>query len=259
VSLKRKLAEGSVVVGAWVFTPSPAYVELAAANGLDFLLFDLEHGTLTLDHVEGLMRVLRGSGTQGIVRVPSHDATLVARVLDRGAHGVVIPRVDDPETAARLAAAARFPPNGTRGLAIGALGASRYGTDGAYRSRADEETLVAMQIESRVGLEHCMAIATAPGVDVAFIGPGDLAADMRLEGPANAAALCAAIDGAAEEMRRNGVILATVPHGGRGWRELVQSGFQMLVPFSDIGALRDGLAAASNDVAEWRRSAGVNQ
>lgn len=259
MSLKRKLAEGSVVVGAWIFTPSAAYVELAAANGLDFLLFDLEHGALTLNDVEGLMRVLRGSGTHGIVRVPSHDATLVARVLDRGANGVVIPRVDDPETAARLAAAARFPPVGTRGLALGALSATRYGTDGAYRARASEETLVAMQIESRVALERCLAIAMAPGVDVAFIGPGDLAADMRLEGPENAALLCAAIDGAAAEMRRNGVILATVPHGGRGWRELAQSGFQMLVPFSDIGALRDGLTATSKDVAEWRRSAGVHQ
>lgn len=251
-SLKSRLAEGETIVGAWVMTRSPSFVELASAIGLDFVLIDLEHGALQLSDVEDLLRCVKGSGTSALVRLPSHDTTLIGRVLDRGAHGVVLPRVESAEVAAVLAAAARFPPVGTRGMAIGAARASQFGTIATYRAEIAPEALIVMQIESKAALAASVAIGTAPGVDVAFIGPTDLAGDLRLEAPGDAAELGRIVAQTGDALRAAGVICATVPHAGRSWQDLAASGFRMVVPFSDIGMLRDGLFGARHAVDLWR-------
>ena len=251
-SLRQRVRSGETVVGAWVMTPSAAYVDMATSLGIDFLVFDLEHGALSLNDVEHLARIARGTATAPLVRVPSHDPTIVSRVLDRGAAGIIVPRVEDEETAAMLAAAARFPPLGQRGLAIGAIAASEYGLNKDYRSQSDD-VLVAMQIESRKALDHCVNIASAPGVDLAFIGPGDLAADLRLEKPENVGELSATVDEAAHRLVSAGLKIATVPHGGRSWQDLAARGFSLLVAYSDIGALREGLQATRRDVVAWRQ------
>lgn len=253
-SLRARLTEGETVMGAWVMTRSPSFVELASAIGLDFVLIDLEHGALDLGDVEDLLRAVKGSATSALVRLPSHDTTLIGRVLDRGAHGVVLPRVESAEIAAALAAAARFPPVGTRGMAIGAARASLYGTLATYRAEIAPEALVVMQIESRAALAASVAIGTAPGVDVAFIGPTDLAGDLRLESPGDAAELRGIIAQTGEALRAAGVICASVPYAGLTWQDLAASGFRMVVPFSDIGMLRDGLLGARQAVDTWREA-----
>jgi len=222
-------------------TPTPVFGELVRLAHLDFVVVDLEHGSHSLDTLVDMLRCVQGGTTAVIVRVPSHDPTLVSRVLDRGADGVMIPRVDDRETAIRMAAAARFPPHGQRGLALRALRASGYGAESDYRGRSDREVIVMVQLESGKALDNAVDIATAPGVDMAFIGPADLAANIGLEGRENEDQFRALVDETVAELRRANVLVGTVPYGGHTARSLAGLGVQLFITGSDIGIMSGGL------------------
>lgn len=239
--LSKKLRDGAACVGLWLMTPSLEFGELVRTSGIDFVVIDLEHGLHTLDTLLDMLRCVQGGRTAAIVRVPSHDHTLVSRVLDRGADGVMIPRVDDRETAIRVAAAVRFPPNGERGLALRALRATGFGVEDDYRARSDREVVVMVQLESRTAIEDAIAIGGAPGVDLAFIGPADLAANMRLEGPEHKEEFRKLVDGKIGELHEAGIRVGTVPFGDHDVRSLVEAGAQLVVAGSDIGIMSNGL------------------
>ena len=253
--LRERLRRGDRIDAIWFITPSPAFAEVARSFPLDVAVVDMEHGLIGIPDLVETLRILRGSPISVVVRIPSHDPTMVCRVLDCGADGVIVPRVDDAETAAEMAAAARFPPSGRRGLAIGAIRAADYGRDPAYRQNADE-VLAIMQLESGVALDNALAIAAAPGVDMVFIGPGDLGGDLRLEGPDNHAALCERVDAALSSLTGAGFRVATVPHCGRGPAELYALGFSMVVHNSDVIIMQEGLARHCEGMASTRRHIG---
>lgn len=240
--LHQRLREGDCCTGLWLMTPSLAFAELVRGAGIDFVVIDLEHGMHTLDTLLPTLRCVQGGRTAALVRVPSHDPTMVSRVLDRGADGVMIPRVEDSETAMRMAATARFPPNGERGLALRALRASGYGAVEGYREESDSEVLVVVQLESRKAIDDAIAIGSAPGVDLAFIGPADLAANLRLEGAGRQAEFRALVDGKMAELRGAGIRVGSVPFGGHDARSLRDAGAQLLVTSSDIGIMSAGVA-----------------
>ncbi|OZI71259.1 HpcH/HpaI aldolase family protein [Bordetella genomosp. 12] len=243
-TLRTRLKRGEALIGSWIATPNPAFAELAAVCGLDFVLIDLEHGCLDLPDVAPMIRALESRGhTRALVRVPNHDVTLIARVLDRGAHGIVVPRVDDVQTARRVASAARFPPSGTRGLAPGVVRAANYGSDTRFRARSDEEVLVAVQVESRRAAEQAVEIATAEGVDLVFIGPSDLSADMDRSGGLSQSALTAYIDDIVSRVKAAGTPVGTLPHAGRNAQALVELGFQLVAAGSDISFMKQGIEA----------------
>ena len=156
-SLKTKLKQGKTIGGAWMMTVNPAFAEIASAVGLDFVVVDMEHGAIGLADLPGILRGFSGE-TSALVRVPSADPSLIARVLDRGAHGVMVPRVESVATALEVARAAKFPPLGDRGLALPALRASAYGTNPDYRNNANRDTLVIIQVESRNAMNLAVEI-----------------------------------------------------------------------------------------------------
>lgn len=239
--LSNKLRSGGVVTGLWLMTPTPVFGELVRRSGLDFVVVDMEHGAHSLDTLVDMLRSVQGGTTAVIARVPSHDPTIVSRVLDRGADGVMVPRVEDRETAVKMAAGARFPPHGERGLALRALRASGYGTEADYRDRSDREVIVMVQLESGKALDHAIAITTAPGVDMAFIGPADLAANLRLEGAEHQNEFRNLVDEKIRELRRANVLVGTVPYGGHTPRSLTEVGVQLFITGSDIGIMSAGL------------------
>lgn len=240
VWLRSRLRAGETLVGAWVQTPSAAYVEMASLAGVDFLVIDLEHGEIGLPELTGLIRAVRPGPTRVIARVPNHDPAMVCRVLDRGAHGVLVPRVEDASTAARLASAARYGPGGSRGVALGAVRASGYGAHADYRALADKEVLVAVQIESGRAVEQATAIAAAPGVDVAFLGPNDLCADLGIEGDDEA--ISRVLDGLVDDLLADGRLVGAVPYTTHTWQDWARRGLRLLVADSDVAALHRGIS-----------------
>ena len=239
-SLKSKLQQGKMIGGAWMMTVNPAYAELASVIGLDFVVIDMEHGAIALADLPGILRGFSRE-TSAIVRVPSADPSLIARVLDRGAHGVMVPRVESVETALEVSRAAKFPPQGDRGLALPALRASSYGTNPEYRSYSNADTLMIIQLESSNAMNLALEIGKLPEVDLVFVGPTDLSANMGIEGPDHFAALNQIIDGVVAKCKAAKIPVGIIPFAGRAIPDLKQLGFQMIVAGSDVAFLRESV------------------
>ena len=177
-AVKERLSKGLPTVGQWVSLPVPAIVELLATYQMDWLTLDTEHGAIDTDMLEHMVRAMKGTEVVPIVRVGGNDPVLIKRALDRGAFGIIVPLVNTPEQARAAVAAAKYPPDGIRGVA--GTRVNRFGLDLAdYFAQWNSQVLVICQIETVEALQNVEAIAAVPGVDVLFIGPNDLSAALN--------------------------------------------------------------------------------
>src|SRR5437870_3584549 len=116
---KAKLAEGKVVFGAIISRHAPDLVELFGAIGYDFVMIDCEHGPMSLDEVEHMVRAAEVFGITPITRIPNHEDSTILRFSDRGVQGIIVPHVNTRGAAEAVARAARYWPDGHRGMAGG--------------------------------------------------------------------------------------------------------------------------------------------
>jgi 4-hydroxy-2-oxoheptanedioate aldolase len=178
-ALRARLLGGGQATDVFVPTPHPVVAELLAGLGPDVLCLDQEHALFAPEAVHAVVGAAALGGAPVLVRVFLNRAYHVAAALDAGAAGVLVPCIESAEAAAGAVAFARHPPVGTRGF--GPARSSRYGgAIGEAVACAPEETLVAIQVETQRGLDALNEILV---VDVVFVGPGDLALSLGLDGP----------------------------------------------------------------------------
>lgn len=246
--LKRRLAAGDRLYGAWLSLACPALAELLGCAGYDFLVVDNEHGVASLGQTADLLRAAAAAACPVIVRVPWNDQVYLKRVLDLGAQSIMVPLVETADEAAAAVAACRYPPDGRRGYAAPAMRCSRYGLETDYLARANAELLLIAQIESAAAA-RAGAIAAVDGVDLVLIGVNDLAGSIglleRLDRPEVAALVARAEAG----VRRAGKPLGSVPSAAAGTADLFARGYQLVAGAGDVPLLRD---AARADLAMIR-------
>lgn len=206
--MKQKLHAGEPAFGVSVMIPSPQLVEMLGAFGFDWVLLDCEHGTLTLESVELMAMAAEASGLTAIARPVSNSAAHILQVLDRGVAGVQVPHVRTAEEARAAVAAVKYHPLGIRSLAAGTRAAvyDAHGSMADHVRSANDETLIAAQIEDREALDNLDEILQVAGIDVYFVGPSDLSQSMGHPGNAKAPAVAAAIDDCLARIRAAGRI-----------------------------------------------------
>src|SRR3954463_8923381 len=123
--LKARLPRGETTLGMWVTLESPSITEIAVTLGIDWVVIDTEHGHLDYKEVVEHIRATRNSATTPLVRIPEATPGIVKRVLDLGAHGIIVPQVGTAEEAAMAVRYAKYPPDGIRG--VGGERATRWG------------------------------------------------------------------------------------------------------------------------------------
>jgi 2-keto-3-deoxy-L-rhamnonate aldolase RhmA len=183
-AVKEKLARGEVASSMTVrLVRGIEIARIAKTAGFDSLYVDLEHSSLTLDATGQICMAALEMGLAPFVRVPAHTPEYVSRVLDGGALGIVAPDVRSPEEARAVVAAAKYPPQGTRG-ASGQLPHFYYRQFPAAEANAalNDATMVIVQFESWLAVEQAEAILAVEGVDMVLIGTNDLLADLGLAG-----------------------------------------------------------------------------
>ena len=183
-TVKQALREGRVQLGCSCFQlRSPDAVRALAAAGLDWVFFDGEHGAYGFETLQDLMRVATGVGLCPIVRVADLDYALIARALDCGAEGVLLPRVESPELLAKAVSWTRFPPMGARGFGLAAphLDYEPVSIPDAI-AHVNANVLVVLQIETRTALERIDELLAVPNIDAVLVGPGDLSISLGVPG-----------------------------------------------------------------------------
>lgn len=176
-SLKKMMEQRECTFGSWITLTEPAIAEIMARQGFDWLVVDMEHSAITLDVAQNLIRVIELCGCTPFVRVGDNDPHLIKRVMDAGAHGVVVPMVNSANDARRAVEAVRYPPYGRRG--VGLARAQGYGMSFEEYKRWNElESIVVVQIEHIHAVENIAEILDVDGVDGFIVGPYDLSGSL---------------------------------------------------------------------------------
>src|SRR3989454_7913133 len=183
-TLKQRLHAGKAAFGVMCTFPSPAVVEMLGHLGFDWILLDNEHGSITVDTAEACIAAAELTGMAPIVRPVGNKPEIIAPFLDRGAWGVQVPHVNTAEEARAAVDAVKYAPEGHRGIFSGGRPAN-YGFKGStadYAKEANRNTLVCLMLEEVVAIENLAELVKVPGVDVYFIGSGDLSQSMGYTG-----------------------------------------------------------------------------
>jgi 4-hydroxy-2-oxoheptanedioate aldolase len=180
--LKNRLQDGEKIFGVWNSIPSPSLSNVIASSGVDFVIIDAEHGPISMETAEDMVRAVEAGGSVPIIRVSSNEDYLILRALDIGAHGVQIPHISSATDADIAVKSARYYPEGKRGFSP-FMRAGNYGKDPeGYTDRANKKTLVVLNVEGQEGIDNMEDIASIPGIDVIFIGPYDLSQSLGIPG-----------------------------------------------------------------------------
>ena len=182
--LKERLAVGKAVFGVMITFPSPQVVEMLGHLSFDWVLIDNEHGSITVDNSEPMIVASELSGIAPIVRPVANRPEIIAPFLDRGGWGVQVPHVNNADEARAAVDSVKYFPSGHRGLFSRGRPAE-YGFGGPtaeYIEAANRETLVCIMIEEVEAIENLDEMVKVDGVDVYFIGSGDLSQSMGFPG-----------------------------------------------------------------------------
>ncbi|GAA1027151.1 4-hydroxy-2-oxoheptanedioate aldolase [Virgisporangium ochraceum] len=223
-------------LGTWIKLSSPESVEIMAFAGFDFVVVDLEHTMLDLGAASTHIATARALGVDPLVRVPDHGHSVIQRVLDAGAAGVVVPHVDTPQQARAVVRATRFPPRGDRGSG----GTSRAGRWGLL-PRADYlayDALCVVQLESEAAIGNAKEILAVDGIGAAFVGTADLSMSMGVAAGSHEVdrLVTSAVAAAAAAEVPIGTACATIDQG----RAALARGYDYVVVSNDTSILAGG-------------------
>jgi 2-keto-3-deoxy-L-rhamnonate aldolase RhmA len=181
--VKGMIKNGGVAYGVLVALPSPVLIEMTAFAGYDFVIIDREHGAISPEMLENMIRAAEASGICPFVRIRDSEPESVLIALDRGAQGIVVPHMNDPQQASRVARACRFHPKGNRGMSAAGR-SSGFGTlpPSEFFEMANDAIILMPMIEDQEGVEKIDQILTVEGIDAILAGTGDLAQAFGIPG-----------------------------------------------------------------------------
>ncbi len=227
--LKAQLAAGELTFGVIVTVPSLAVVQTLASAGVDWLVLDLEHASVGPEILHGMIAATAGTQTTPLVRLPWSHPWQAKLPLDLGAMGIVFPMVCPRQDAENAVRAVKYPPEGGRlwGPFYAPMRWSMPMPD--YIASANANVLTIATIEDPVGVQNIDAIVDTPGLDLAFIGPGDLAMSLGVAGQFEHPAFLQAVDTAEKAILRSKVALGGVARTPDQARQMMQRGYRALV------------------------------
>ncbi|KAH7363167.1 Pyruvate/Phosphoenolpyruvate kinase-like domain-containing protein [Plectosphaerella cucumerina] len=242
--LLNKLRANEYPLLTFVAIPSVRQAQIVALTGLDGIIIDCEHGHIGDDSMHNSVAAISALGVSPVIRVrgPSHD--IIKRALDTGAHGIMVPQINNAEEVRQVVASSKFPPQGVRGQGS-AFPAIAHGlTTPEYMKSADQTILTMIQIETRAGVENVDEICAVDGVDMVFIGPNDLAQSLFGYVPARGdePEFLDAIDKIIAAARKHGKWVGRMVNNGTVAKE-VRSRFDMVAITGDTKAIQNWYTA----------------
>ena len=239
-SLKERLRKKEVTVGSWITLGHPSVAEIMAHSGFDWLTVDMEHSAITLHQAQQLIQVIELSGVVPLVRVGENDPNLIKRVMDAGAHGVIVPMVNSKEDAEKAVRSVKYPPRGFRG--VGLARAQKYGADfEGYRKWNQKESVVIVQVEHIRAVENLEAILSVEDVDGFLIGPYDLSGSLGVPGQFDHPNVVAALKRVRDVSKKMNALSGfhVIPPDPAGVSKKIREGYRFIAYSLDILFLGD--------------------
>src|ERR1700674_560642 len=264
---KKQLRAGKPKLGLFVNSHSPTVAEQLAHSGYDWLLVDTQNGPMGHETLSAMLAGIASGGAKSLVRVSGYaDRAGIQQTLDMGADGVLIPYINTADEARQAISCTRYPTEGTRSVYFPQRSMNKAGLLG-YAGNANDNVIVALQVETASCIENMREIAAVPGVDILFLGQNDLCMSMGLYGRYEfplmytSPELGAATEKLIAEARKRRVILGIFLFGTSRVGEFLEKGFTFISLGNDLhhvltqaGAyVKDVECIAKEKIKKWER------
>lgn len=247
-AVKQALKAGQPSVGTWLSLGSITASRFLARCGFAWLTVDIEHSLVDWETATHMFASIADAGCTALARVPANRHDHIKRVLDNGAHGVVVPMVNTREEAEAAVSACLYPPAGTRSVG-GSVHALNFGCPPAeYYAKANDEVIVVLQCEHIQAVEDADRVFSVPGIDAIFVGPNDLAASMRGKdgSPPSAEATAQAMAHILATCKKHRVAAGVHCYSPEEARARIAEGWQFLAIGSELRMMMD----SANDIVK---------
>lgn len=254
-AFSERLRSGEPLLAVSVGT-SVSALEILADCGYDWLFIDAETFPLAMADIQNMLRAMPVIGRDNttapaaLVRLNTDDEADIRQVLDMGADGIIIPLVKTAEQARRIVSAAKYPPQGERGVAAARV--QSYGSNMAdYIKRANRDTVAIVMIEDTQGLNKVEEIAAVPGLDGLFVGSGDLSMSLGCFGESMHADMQSAYRRIAQAAKANDLAIGCFPANEEMYKFCAGEGFRLMLTALDTGLLRSAALAKLEQAKSW--------
>jgi 2-keto-3-deoxy-L-rhamnonate aldolase RhmA len=244
-TVRQMLEEGQSVYGTMIQAVRlPAVAQIMKLAGCDFLFFDMEHGAFSIETIADMVQMTRLVGVTPLVRVPNDAYHLMARPLDAGAQGIMVPRVETKTQVERIVECTMYPPTGSRGCSVNKGHNDFAGQEmWEFAETANRENMVILQIERARAVEDVDELLSVPGVSGAILGPNDLALSMGVRDEDRLGALEEPIQHVLDAALRHNIPCGIHAANLNWLAEWQRRGMQLICYSTDINFLRSGAAS----------------
>jgi 2-keto-3-deoxy-L-rhamnonate aldolase RhmA len=248
-SLRSRIAAGETTLGTFLNMGSTVAAELCGDAGFDWLILDMEHGALTEAGLLAMLHATAATPAEAVVRVEEGTRLRIGRALDFGARALMVPRVDTVDQAREIVGFVRYPPTGTRGVALPTRFAGYGRLTHADVATAHEEVTLMIQVESAAAVDGAAEVAALDGVDVLFVGPTDLSHDLGTPGDISSSEYRRAIERVGRAANDSGKAAGVLLWSIDDMPPYADAGFRVYALGSDGGAVAQ---AARRNIKELR-------
>ncbi len=259
---KSQLRAGTPKFGLFVNSHSPTVAEQLAHSGYDWLLVDSQHGPMSYETLSTMLAGISSGGAKSLVRVAGYsDRAGIQQSLDMGADGVLVPYINNAEEARQAVSCCRYPTAGTRSVYFPQRSMNKKGLLG-YAGAANDNTIVALQVETADCIKNIEEIAAVPGVDILFLGQNDLCMSMGLfekyqfPDMYTSPELFAATDALRAAAKKNNVILGLFLFGTSRVGEFLEKGFPLVSVGNDLHHILTQSSAYVNELEKIAEAKG---
>ena len=216
----------------------PAAVEIMGFAGFDFVIIDAEHGPISMENAQNMIRAAESVNITPIIRVGSNDEVLILRALDIGAQGIEIPQINSKPDAVRAVKSVKYSPQGERGVCRYVRAANYSSMDKfKYFESANKETMIIAHIEGVEGINNLDEILSVSGIDVIFIGPYDLSQSLGIPGQVNNSLVVEKMKEVVSKCKESKVAVGTFADDVETAKSWVSLGVQYMSFSVDVGIL----------------------
>ena len=238
--IKKKMESGKTVFGTWCMLPSSFNIDVIARTGIDFIVLDMEHGALTLETVEDMVRTAQLHGCQPIIRVGNDHENTILHALETGCEAIMVPHVSTSDNAKKIVDSARYGPRGRRGLSPYTR-CHNYTHEGLSKSleRHANDTLVSVIVEGKEGINNLSEIVNVDGVDLIYLGMYDISQSVGLPGELEHPEVVSQLESCLRVIKASGKIAGTFSRDLDACNNFHKMGFQFIAYVADSYALYD--------------------
>ena len=237
--LKEKIKTGETVIGTWSSLSSSNVINVLGFTNLDFVVIDMEHGSMSFETAENMVRAAESSNIAPVIRTWDADCQTILRALETGVKSIMVPHVKSANDAEKISNACKYFPDGKRGLSpYTRLHGYKHENIDASLKKTNKETLCGILVEGKEGLANLEEIVKVKGLDLIYLGLFDICQSLGLPGQVNHPDVLFEVDRCQKLIGSKGIAAGSMSTDINYINKLLEKNYQFIAYLNDSAALR---------------------